>query len=188
MEDRKQTLQDHFTLLRCWFPFVLFVGNVSVQLAFLGLRELIGHIPLQHFMGCQHQHLAILWNLGYGAICSTMSEWIFPGMPTTPISLACCGTIMAVNFFFTLWAFNHEWASASTQGVLSEVLNSLCDVVSTWAFVFIFSYNCFGPNQHVIYMIADFDYQEKVNALIMIMVNLMVNVAKLMIIFHCIFK
>ena len=47
-------------------------------------------------------------------------------------------------------------------------LCAICDVISGLAFGWIFIYNAFGPNRHLVYMIADIDTRQKSEAVEML--------------------
>jgi len=195
--------------LRCWVPFVLWVtalmiymslvwvqsyvvlgiknqylfvlGNIATQLAFVAIREIFGAMPLEWFMGDQHMDLSMLWNLGYSAMCSTMSDWIFPGIPTDAAGLTSTAGIIGMNFAMGWYQFRE---AKDLSSILVNFLNSICDVVSGWAFLWIFIYNAFGPNQHVIYIISDFTTRQKLDAITMILINFSINTMKLAMMFR----
>jgi len=205
----KQTLSDHFKIFRCWAPFVFWVaalgiymgliwvqsflvsgiqnkylyiiGNISTQLAFVVIRESFALMPLEWFMGDQHMDLSMLWNLGYSAMCSTMSDWIFPGIPTDAAGLTSTAGIISMNFALGWYQFSR---STDPSEILVSFLNSICDVISGWAFLFIFIYNAFGPNQHVIFMIREFNTQQKLDAVVMILINFSINAVRLALMFR----
>jgi len=205
----RQTARDHFRIFRCWAPFVLWVtalgiymglvwvqsfvvsgiqnkyfyvlGNIGTQLAFIVIREGFAQMPLEWFMGDQHMDLSMLWNLGYSAMCSTMSDWIFPGIPTDAAGLTSTAGIISMNFALGWYQFSE---STDPSEILVSFLNSICDVISGWAFMWIFIYNAFGPNQDVIYMIADFSTKQKLEAVVMILINFSINAVKLALMFR----
>jgi len=207
--ERRQTWRDHCRILRCWAPFILWfsalglnmglvwlqsyvvsgiqnkylyvLGNVASQLAFIMIRESFGKIPLEWFMGDQHMDLSMLWNLGYSAMCSSMSDWIFPGIPTDAAGLTSTASVISMNFALG-W---YQFASATDPSeMLMCFLNSVCDVMSGWAFLWIFTYNVFGPNQRVIYMISEFSTRQKLEAIAMITLNFAINTIKLVLMFR----
>jgi hypothetical protein len=207
--ESRATLRDHFRILRCWMPFVLWVialciymalvwvqtfvvagienkalyvaGNIGTQALFITIRELFAMAPLEWFMGDQHLDLSMLWNLGYSAMCSTMSDWIFPGMPTDTAGLLSTAGVMLMNFVLSFVQFLR---AKEITDICEAFLNNICDVISGWAFLFLFSYNAFGPNHGVIYIIAGMDQEAKLAALGMIGLNFLVNAAKLLAMFQ----
>lgn len=206
--DMRKTTRDHFRIIRCWLPFVFWVcalviymclvwvqtfgvsqitnkymfvaANMGVQIMFIVIRELFACMPLHWFMGDQSMDLSMLWGLGYGAMCATMSDWIFPGMPTDTAGLMSTSGVMVINFAMGMGQFLY---AKDVHSVVDIFLNSICDVISGWAFLFIFTYNAFGPNQNVIYMISGMNRTQKFEAIIMIAVNFGFNLVKLLIMF-----
>jgi hypothetical protein len=203
--ENRASFRDHFRILRCWIPFVIWfmalcvfmglvwlqtyivmgieskvffvLGNVGVQFAFIAIRETLGAVPLEWFMGDQHLDLSMLWNLGYAAMCSTMTDWIFPGMPTDVAGLTSTALVILLNVVLSFVQF---LLAKDLESLTGAFLNNMCDVISGWAFLFIFIYNAFGPNHRVIFMISEMSTKAKVEACVMIGVSVLVNAIKLL--------
>jgi hypothetical protein len=199
-----RSLQDHWTLVMAYLPFVIWVvvlvtyigivwvqtflvprldnkalycvANIGCTMSFFGINKLLGMIPMDMFLGGIKPSLAVLWTLGYAAMAATMQDWLFPGMPTDFWGLTSFVGMVGVNVILSAIEFHHE---TEPIALIEAVLHNVCEVVSGFAFAFIFTYNAFGPNQNYIYMIDNLDRQQKMDAIAMIMINFVINTVKL---------
>jgi len=204
--EMKMSLQQHLTLVMAYVPFVIWVlaliafigivwiqtflvpllenkilyvlANIACPLLFFMMNKALGMIPLEHFLGGINKNLSLLWTLGYAAMAATMQDWLFPGMPTDVPGLVAAFGMIAVNLLLSTieFAWEHE-----PIPLIEAAMHNICEVISGVAFVGIFSYNAFGPNESYIYMIDTLDRTAKINAIKMIVVNLVVNVLKLVV-------
>jgi hypothetical protein len=157
-------------------------ANIACTMSFFGINKLLGTIPMDMFLGGLKPSLAVLWTLGYAAMAATMQDWLFPGMPTDFWGLTSFVGMVGVNVVLSALEFHYE---KEPIALIEAVLHNVCEVVSGFAFAFIFSYNAFGPNQDYIYMIDVLDRQQKINAIVMILINFVINTAKLGVMLKC---
>jgi len=202
--DKKTSLQQHVKLIMAYVPFVIWVvalvafigivwvqtflvplipnkalyvaANVCCPLVFFLMNKALSSIPLNLFLGGVNKSLSLLWTLGYAAMSATMQDWLFPGMPTDAAGLAAAFGMMGMGLFLSATEFIYE---EEPIALIEAALHNICEVISGLSFVFIFSYNAFGPNESYIYMIDTLDRQAKINAIWMIVMNLTLNVGKL---------
>jgi hypothetical protein len=200
----RESLHHHWTLLMAYIPFVIWVvvlvtyigivwvqtflvplldnkvlycaANIACTMSFFGINKLLGTIPMDMFLGGLKPSLAVLWTLGYAAMAATMQDWLFPGMPTDFWGLTSFVGMVGVNVVLSAVEFQYE---TEPIALIEAALHNVCEVISGFAFAFIFTYNAFGPNQDYIYMIDNLDRQQKINAIVMILINFAINTIKL---------
>jgi hypothetical protein len=200
----RQTLQQHITLFMAYVPFVIwvvalvaFIGivwvqtflvpqihtkalyvlcNVGCTILFFLINKALGQIPMEMFLGGINTSLALLWTLGYAAMAATMQDWLFPGMPTDFWGLTSFVGMVGINVILSAVEFHYE---SEAIPVIEAALHNVCEVVSGFAFAIIFTYNAFGPNEHYIYMIGNLSRKQKIDAIMMVLINLAINTAKL---------
>jgi hypothetical protein len=150
-------------------------ANIGCMIAFFVVNKLLGKIPMDQFLGGINRNLALLWTLGYAAMAATMQDWLFPGMPTDFYGLTSFVGMISVNVLFCAVEFHYETKAIA---VVEAALHNLCEVISSFAFVVIFSYNAFGPNRDYIYMIDTLSRRQRIEAIVMVLVNLSINIIK----------
>jgi len=150
----RQSWPDHVRLLRCWSPFVIWVAglvihtcilwlqqfhfdasntalyisaNVGVQALFIIVREGMDKIPLESLMGDVNLDLSLLWGLAYSAMCSTMSDSIFPALPSNAVGILTTAGVLTFNVVMNLVAF---WKATDVSEVIFVLMNNTCDVIS----------------------------------------------------------
>jgi hypothetical protein len=203
-KEYRNTLRDNVTVLRCWAPFVIWVqalvvctflnwvcvnsanifGDspvivnsvlIAVQLSFIVVEKCLCAIPVRWVMGAKNDDLALMWNLGYMATCTTFQEWLFVGTDLGPTDIA--GTLL-------MWLINIPLCllqcrrAVDFDSHIQVLLINACDVISGLAFLQIYLYNAYGPNQSHFYMICDLTETEKFATTITILVTVAIAVCK----------
>lgn len=203
----RSSWSDHIRIVRCWVPFVIwalgltlyicviwvkaryvgaaqhhttldFLMPMGIQALFIIIQVGLDKIPLKWLMGSHNEIFALLWNTAYGAMCACMSEWIFPEIPADFFGIASATAVMTVNVIMSLVFWWMDWRAKDLEGILHKFMSSLCDVIAGWAFIFVFVYSAYGPNQDFIYCISGLTREQKLNAVVMIGANFLVNIAK----------
>merc|ERR1712217_465302 len=93
-------------------------------------------------------------------------------------------SIMLTNILLSIWQYRSimEVQELEDSMELTHLAtHSLVDVLAGWAFMWIFCYEAFGPNSEYVYIICNLTHEGKVNAVIMIGLNLMINIIKLLV-------
>lgn len=147
-------------------------GTVAIQITYIAIREAFCSLPIEMFMGVENSDVAFLWIVGYSAMYSTYTDWMFPGMPSSSLGMVAQGSIIAVN---SLMSFLQFFMVRKSLSLCEVFLNTATDIVSGLAFLFIFIYNCYGPNKEYMYIIDVLTEEQVVQAARLIAVNLVLS-------------